>query len=79
MTTDVDTNACELAHALNRLLAMRRCAARLFAHDRLGRDSFACGQPFPFGGRRIVRDGNSLTDLLRAYLQVANRTMPEVG
>lgn len=59
--------AARLAFRLQRLEAMRKSAARLFARDRLGRDFFFRGMP---EGIRTIRNTSyvcSLYDLLKAY------------
>lgn len=59
--------AARLAFRLQRLEAMRDCAAKLMARNRLGRDVFARGMP---EGVRVIRKSQytaELYDLLKAY------------
>lgn len=57
-----------LLHNLNRLIAVRECAARLMARDQLGRDFFARGGP-----PKIVQT-DTLPDLLTAYARIRHQT-----
>ena len=66
--------AARLAFRLQRLEAMRKSAARLFARDRLGRDFFFRGMP---EGIRTIRNTSydcSLYELLKAYGDERSRT-----
>jgi segregation and condensation protein A len=65
--------AAHLAFQLERLQAMRDCAARLMARDRLGRDFFARGLPEDVTRRREVRYTVSLLDLMQAYARLRTR------
>jgi segregation and condensation protein A len=65
--------AAHLAFQLERLQAMRDCAARLMARDRLGRDFFARGLPEDVTRRREVRYTASLLDLMQAYARLRTR------
>lgn len=59
--------AARLAFRLQRLEAMRDCAAKLMARNRMGRDVFARGMP---EGIRVIRKSQysaDLYDLLKAY------------
>jgi len=66
--------AARLAFRLQRLEAMRKSAARLFARDRLGRDFFFRGMP---EGIRTIKHTSydcSLYELLKAYGDERSRT-----
>ena len=65
--------AAHLAFQLERLQAMRDCAARLMARDRLGRDFFARGLPEDVTRRREVRYTANLLDLMQAYARLRTR------
>jgi segregation and condensation protein A len=65
--------AAHLAFQLERLQAMRDCAARLMARDRLGRDFFARGLPEVVTRRREVRYTANLLDLMQAYARLRTR------
>ncbi|HKL64956.1 MAG TPA: ScpA family protein [Roseovarius sp.] len=65
--------AAHLAFQLERLQAMRDCAARLMARDRLGRDFFARGLPEDVTRRREVRHTATLLDLMQAYARLRTR------
>src|SRR6056297_100918 len=65
--------AAHLAFQLERLQAMRDCAARLMARDRLGRDFFARGLPEDVTRRREVRYTATLLDLMQAYARLRTR------
>ncbi|MDG4649774.1 ScpA family protein [Roseibacterium sp. SDUM158017] len=65
--------AAHLAFQLERLAAMRDCAARLMARDRLGRDRFARGMPESVSATRKVVYTAGLIDLLQAYARVRTR------
>ncbi len=70
--------ALRLQLRLQRLAAMREAAARLFARDRLGRDTFVRGAP---EGLRVDRKNMWQCDwfaLVQAYAQVKARTVPVV-
>lgn len=70
--------ALRLHLRLQRLEAMREAGARLFAHDRLGRDVFARGAPEGLHRPRAIRWQASLFELIQAYGQVKLRTAPRV-
>jgi len=65
--------AAHLAFQLERLQAMRDCAARLMARDRLGRDFFARGQPEDVTQRRRLTYTATLLDLMQAYARLRTR------
>ncbi|MEI4233069.1 segregation and condensation protein A [Roseovarius sp. D22-M7] len=65
--------AAHLAFQLERLQAMRDCAARLMARDRLGRDFFARGSPEEVTRQRTVRYTASLLDLMQGYARIRTR------
>lgn len=65
--------AAHLAFQLERLAAMRDCAAKLMARDRLGRDRFARGTPEAMTTARSVRYTAELIDLLQAYARIRTR------
>ncbi len=65
--------AAHLAFQLERLQAMRDCAARLMARDRLGRDFFARGQPEDVTRRRETRYTATLLDVMQAYARLRTR------
>jgi segregation and condensation protein A len=63
----------ELAAHLERLQAMRECAARLMGRDRLGRDFFARGLPEDVTRRRETRYTATLLDLMQGYARIRTR------
>jgi segregation and condensation protein A len=65
--------AAHLAFQLERLQAMRDCAARLMARDRLGRDFFARGNPEEVTRQRTLRYTASLLDLMQGYARIRTR------
>ena len=65
--------AAHLAFQLERLEAMRRCAAKLMARDQLGRDFFVRGQGEAEEKRRVVKYTANLLDLLQAYARIKTR------
>ncbi|MET4128220.1 ScpA family protein [Roseovarius sp. MBR-6] len=65
--------AAHLAFQLERLQAMRDCAARLMGRDRLGRDFFARGLPEDITRRRETRYTATLLDLMQAYARIRTR------
>ncbi len=65
--------AAHLAFQLERLAAMRDCAAKLMARDRLGQDRFARGAPESMTATRKVIHTAGLIDLLQAYARVRTR------
>lgn len=75
---DPEELALRLNLRLQRLAAMRDAGARLFARDRLGRDTFLRGAP---EGLRVIKKrawDASLFDLMQAYGVVQARTAPVV-
>lgn len=65
--------AAHLAFQLERLQAMRDCAARLMARDRLGRDVFARGLPEDVARLRTVHHTATLLELMQAYARIRTR------
>jgi len=65
--------AAHLAFQLERLQAMRDCAARLMGRDRLGRDFFARGLPEDVMRRRKVQYTATLLDLMQGYARIRTR------
>ncbi|GAW36118.1 segregation and condensation protein A [Roseovarius sp. A-2] len=65
--------AAHLAFQLERLQAMRDCAARLMGRDRLGRDFFARGIPEDVMRRRKVHYSATLLDLMQGYARIRTR------
>ncbi len=65
--------AAHLAFQLERLQAMRECAAQLMARDRLGQDRFARGLPEPVATARNVTYTATLLDLMQAYARTRTR------
>jgi segregation and condensation protein A len=65
--------AAHLAFQLERLQAMRDCAARLMGRDRLGRDFFARGLPEDVTRRLETRYTATLLDLMQAYARIRTR------
>ncbi len=65
--------AAHLAFQLERLQAMRDCAARLMGRDRLGRDFFARGIPEDVMRLRKVQYTASLLDLMQGYARLRTR------
>jgi segregation and condensation protein A len=65
--------AAHLAFQLERLAAMRDCAAKLMARDQLGRERFVRGRPESVGTARRVVYTAGLIDLLQAYARVRTR------
>jgi segregation and condensation protein A len=70
--------ALRLHLRLQRLEAMREAGARLFAHDRLGRDVFVRGMPEGLHRPRSVLWQASLYELIQAYGHVKLRTAPRI-
>lgn len=70
--------ALRLHLRLQRLEAMREAGARLFAHDRIGRDVFMRGAPEGLERPRAVIWRANLFDLIQAYGQVKLRTAPRI-
>src|SRR5210317_2636431 len=62
--------AAHLAFQLERLQAMRDCAARLMGRDRLGRDFFARGQSEMVTRVRKVTYSATLLDLMQGYARI---------
>lgn len=65
--------AAHLAFQLERLAAMRDCAGRLMARDRLGRNVFVRGMPEDVMRVRRVHGTATLMDLLEGYARVRTR------
>lgn len=65
--------AAHLAFQLERLQAMRDCAARLMGRDRLGRDFFARGVPEDVARLRRVTYSATLLDLMQGYARIRTR------
>ena len=65
--------AAHLAFQLERLQAMRDCAARLMARDQKGRDFFIRGIPENVETVRTVNYTANLLDLMQAYSRIRTR------
>ena len=65
--------AAHLAFQLERLQAMRVCAARLMARDQKGRDFFVRGIPENVETMRTVNYTANLLDLMQAYSRIRTR------
>ena len=65
--------AAHLAFQLERLQAMRDCAARLMARDQKGRDFFVRGIPESVETVRTVHYTANLLDLMQAYSRIRTR------
>lgn len=65
--------AAHLAFQLERLQAMRDCAARLMGRDQLGRDFFARGQEETVERVRRVTYTATLLDLMQGYARIRTR------
>ena len=65
--------AAHLAFQLERLQAMRDCAARLMARDQKGRDFFVRGIPENVETVRTVHYAANLLDLMQAYSRIRTR------
>ena len=65
--------AAHLAFQLERLEAMRKCAARLMARDQLGRDFFARGIPEDVTRVRRVTYTATLLDLMQGYARIRTK------
>ncbi|MGJ8546725.1 MAG: segregation and condensation protein A [Sulfitobacter sp.] len=65
--------AAHLAFQLERLAAMRDCAAKLMARDQLGRDFFARGQTHEVERLRKVTYTATLLDLMQGYARIRTR------
>ncbi len=65
--------AAHLAFQLERLAAMRDCAAKLMARDRLGRDRFARGAPQAMTTAKRITWTAGLLDLMQAYARIRTR------
>jgi segregation and condensation protein A len=65
--------AAHLAFQLERLQAMRDCAARLMARDQKGRDFFVRGIPENVETVRTVHYTANLLDLMQAYSRIRTR------
>ena len=65
--------AAHLAFQLERLAAMRDCAATLMARDRLYQDRFPRGQAEPIVTARRITYQAGLLDLMRAYARLRSQ------
>lgn len=65
--------AAHLAFQLERLEAMRRCAARLMGRDQKGRDFFARGIPEDVEYKRKVKYSATILDLMQAYARIRTK------
>jgi len=65
--------AAHLAFQLERLQAMRECAARLMARDQLGRDFFARGITTDVNRVRKVTYTATLLDLMQGYARIRTK------
>lgn len=65
--------AAHLAFQLERLQAMRDCAAKLMARDQLGKDVFKRGIPEDITKTRIVTYSASLMDLMQGYARMRTK------
>ena len=65
--------AAHLAFQLERLQAMRDCAAKLMARDQLGRDFFARGVTTDISRVRKVTYTATLLDLMQGYARIRTR------
>jgi len=65
--------AAHLAFQLERLQAMRECAAQLMARDRLGKDRFVRGIPEAVATARNVTYTATLLDLMQGYARTRTR------
>ena len=68
-----DELAAHLAYQLERLQAMRDCAAKLMARDRLGKDRFVRGLPEDVSRRRTVIYTANLLDLMQGYARIRTK------
>ncbi len=65
--------AAHLAFQLERLQAMRDCAAKLMARDRLGRDFFARGIPEDVTSVKKITYTATLLDLMQGYSRLRTK------
>ena len=65
--------AAYLAFQLERLAAMRDCAAKLMARDRLGQDRFARGEEQEIATAKRITYTAGLLDLMQAYARIRTR------
>ena len=65
--------AAHLAFQLERLQAMRDCAAKLMARDRLGRDFFARGIPEAVETKKTITYTATLLDLMQGYARIRTK------
>ena len=68
-----DELAAHLAYQLERLQAMRDCAAKLMARDRLGKGRFVRGLPEDVSRRRNVIYTANLLDLMQGYARIRTK------
>ncbi|MEJ5216994.1 ScpA family protein [Cognatishimia sp. D5M38] len=65
--------AAHLAFQLERLQAMRDCAAKLMARDRLGRDFFARGLTERVETKKTITYTATLLDLMQGYARIRTK------
>lgn len=65
--------AAHLAFQLERLQAMRDCAAKIMARDRLGRDFFARGIPEVVETKKTITYTATLLDLMQGYARIRTK------
>jgi segregation and condensation protein A len=65
--------AAHLAFQLERLQAMRDCAAKLMARDRLGRDFFGRGFTERVETRKTITYTATLLDLMQGYARIRTK------
>jgi segregation and condensation protein A len=65
--------AAHLAFQLERLQAMRDCAAKLMARDRLGRDFFVRGLTEQVETRKTITYTATLLDLMQGYARIRTK------
>lgn len=65
--------AAHLAFQLERLQAMRNCAAKLMARDRLGRDFFARGLTERVETKKTITYTATLLDLMQGYARIRTK------
>ncbi len=65
--------AAHLAYQLERLQAMRECAAKLMARDQKGREFFVRGLPEDITSTRKVTYTATLLDLMQGYARIRTR------
>jgi segregation and condensation protein A len=65
--------AAHLAYQLERLQAMRDCAAKLMARDQKGRDFFVRGVPEDVSRTKVLRYSATLLDLMQGYARIRTK------